>query len=422
MRTFPPLRLMFAVMLILVVGSAAAQTDSEQRAGSVTEAQFITSTLPSALDEITLNFYPTTQFVGARFAVDEYRVRFLTEYPDGRLTELVAQVYVPNSPDPLKSPVFVYGAGTTGLIDACAPSREQPEVSDWGRYRDYLRTYAAQGLIVIMPDYVGFDDDPDTLQPYYVAEMQGRVALDAARAIYNLYGGAPLDGSGQITPDEAVFIGGYSQGGTTAFGARDIAQTYAPDVPMRGYLAYGSVTDQFNHMLTRPEFSAFRWVSWEDYYGADVVDLSAIFADLYLPTVRNEATTLCVREAFEFYSSDPSQVYRAPFYNALVGGTLAQEFPQHYALLTENSPGISAGDGAPVLVLQGDQDATISPVKMAEFLTDYCAIEGNTVTYNEYLNTTHFDTRQKAYLDTLNWMIAIVSGQPIENHCDQFGQ
>ena len=48
--------------------------------------------------------------------------------------------------------------------------------------------------------------------PIYVAELQGRVALDAARAVYNAFGGEPLAGSGLVTPFDATFIGGYSQG------------------------------------------------------------------------------------------------------------------------------------------------------------------------------------------------------------------
>lgn len=411
------LLIVFVLMLASLPLAVHAQDTTP---GTVLENRFRTSTTRDAMDEVILGFYPSQQFRSARYAVDEYEMRFYTQDLNGEPVEIFAQMFVPQINESLAAPVYVFGAGTTGLIDRCAPSLEQPAVADWGRYRDYLRTYATQGFIVIMPDYVGFrDDDPDTIQPYYVAEMQGRVALDAARAVYNVFEGGALAGGGQITPFNAVFIGGYSQGGTTVFGARDIQPDYAPDVPLEGILSFGSVTDQKNHMLTRPEFAAYRWVSWEDFYGEDMVDLDVIFADLYLPTVRNDALTMCVREAFNFYPADPSLVYRSDFYNALVNGTMAEDFPMHDQLLEANSPGFTASD-VDVLILQGDGDETIPPPKMAEFLERFCAIEGNTVTYNEYISTTHFNTREVSYLDTLGWMASIVSGQAVADNCDDF--
>lgn len=410
-------RILFTLFIGLMTLPAAAQSTAP---GTVISNQFRTSTTRDAMDEVILDFYPSQQFRSARYPVDEYEVRFYTENLDGEPVEIFAQMFVPQLNEPLAAPVYVFGAGTTGLIDRCASSLEQPEVADWGRYRNYLRTYATQGFIVIMPDYAGFrDDDPDTIQPYYVADMQGRVALDAARAVYNIFeGGAPA-GGGQVTPFDAVFIGGYSQGGTTVFGARDIQPDYAPGLPLEGILSFGSVTDQQNHMLTRPEFAAYRWVSWEDFYGEDRVNLDVIFADLYLPTVRNDALTMCVREAFNFYPADPSRVYRPDFYNALVNDTMAEDFPAHHELLELNSPGFTASD-VDVLILQGDGDETIPPAKMAEFLQRFCALEGNTVTYNEYLNTSHFNTREVSYLDTLRWMATIVNGEEPPDNCGDF--
>jgi pimeloyl-ACP methyl ester carboxylesterase len=357
------------VMGFLIFGGflmIAAQEDTSP--GAIISSEFRLRTDIATMQFVILGFYPDTQFTEPLYEVDEYRVEFYTQAEDGSPIPITAQVYVPVSEDPLLAPIFVYGAGTTGLKNECAPSRERAEVADWGNYRQYLRTYASQGFIVIMPDYPGFND-PDQLQPYYVAELQGRVALDAARAMYNLYGGdgkSPLEGSGQFTIFDSVFIGGYSQGGATVFAARDIQPAYAPEIPLDGILAYGSVTDQTHHHLTRPEFAGYRWVAWEAYYGEDAFDMDVIFNDLYLPTIRNDATRLCVDEVFMFYPKDPSRVYREGFYNALVNGTMAQDFPEHHALLELNTPGYTARD-VPVLVLQAEFDETIPPAYMATF-------------------------------------------------------
>jgi pimeloyl-ACP methyl ester carboxylesterase len=410
-----------AVGLLLMLSIAAQAQDATTVPGTIIESQFVQRVSRDTMQAVILGFYPDTQYVEPAFDVDEYRVAYYTQAENGDPIAVQAQMYVPVSERALAAPVFVYGAGTTGLSNRCAPLLERPEESDWGNYRQYLRTYATQGFITIMPDYVGFHDD-DRIQAYYVSVLQGRLALDAARAIYNLYGGdgsQPLDGSGQFTAFDGVFVGGYSQGGTTAFATRDIQPTYAPDIPLKGVLAYGSVTDQTHHHLTRPEFAAYRWVAWQDYYGEDKVDLNAIFADLYAPTVRSDALRMCVDEVFMFYSKDPTRLYTDGFLEAVQQRTMAENYPQLHELLELNTPGYTARD-VPVLVLQAEFDETIPPAYMAEILGRFCAIAGNEVTYKEYINRNHYETRQVAYIDTINWMVEVVNGQPVDDHCGEF--
>jgi pimeloyl-ACP methyl ester carboxylesterase len=410
----------FAVVFFIVATvGVAAQADTSP--GAIIESRFVQRVDPTTMQAVMLGFYPDTQYVEPAFAVDEYRVRFYTQGEDGAPIPVEAQMYVPVSDEPLLAPIYVYGSGTTGLSNRCATILENPVEADWGNYRQYLRTYATQGFIVIMPDYVGFHIE-DTLQRYYVSVLQGRLALDGARAVYNLYGGdggQPLGGSGAFTVFDGVFVGGYSQGGTTAFAARDVQPDYAPEIPLLGVLAYGSVTDQTHHHLTRPEFAAYRWVAWEDYYGADRVDLSLIFDELWLPTVRNDALRLCVDEVFRFYPKDPTLVYTQQFYEAVRERTVEQQFPQLAALMALNTPGYTARD-VPVLVLQAEFDETIPPAYMTgEILRRFCEINGNVVTYREYLSRDHYQTRQEAYIDTVNWMVALATGQAIENNCPQ---
>ncbi len=422
------MRFIFVIIAFIgLSGLGITQTAAQGTSpGQVIESRFVTTVSREQMDDVILQFYGAQNFVSASYAVDEYALTITTEDLDGAITQVAARMWVPRLDEPLAAPIFVFGPGTTGLVDKCAATRENPAEADWGNFRFYLLSYAAQGFITIMADYVYFDD-PDRLQPYYVAPLQGRVALDAARSVYNLSGGAPLAGSGQTTPFDAVFIGGYSQGGATVFSARDIQPEYAPDVPLAGILSFGNVTDQKDHMLTRPEFSAYRWVAWEAFYGEDLVDLSVVFNDLWLPTVRSDATRMCVHEVFNFYPKDPSRVYTEAFYNALVNDTIAGDFPIHSQLLDSNTPGLTERE-TPVLVLQGDLDETTPPADMEDYLRRFCAFPANTVTYNKYISTTHFYTRQKSYGDTLRWMADIVAyrvngeagDRPYRDDCPRF--
>ncbi len=412
---------LFATLLLIVATLTPVQAQDDTAPGIIIESRFVQRVDQPAMQAVMLGFYPDTQYVEPAFAVDEYRVSFYTQAEDGSPIPIEAQMYVPVSENSLVAPIYVYGAGTTGLSNRCAPIFENPAEADWGNYKQYLRTYATQGFIVIMPDYVGFHQE-DVLQRYYVSVLQGRLALDAARAVYNMYGGdgdQPLEGSGQFTVFDGVFVGGYSQGGTTAFAARDIQPSYAPEMPLLGVLAYGSVTDQTHHHLTRPEFAAYRWVAWEDYYGAEQVDLSLIFNELWFPTVRNDAIRLCVDEVFRFYPRDPTRVYTTQFYEAVRDRTVESQFPQLASLMALNTPGYTARD-VPVMVLQTEFDETIPPAYMTgEILRRYCEIDGNQVTYKEYLSRDHYQTRQVAYIDTVNWMVALATGQEVENNCSE---
>ncbi len=422
------MRLTFAIiMMIGLFGFGVTHTTAQgNEPGQVVESRFVTTVSRDQMDDVILQFYGSQDFVSASYAVDEYALTITTEDLDGAITQVAAHMWVPRLDQPLEAPIFVFGPGTTGLVDKCAATRENPGVADWGNFQSYLRSYAAQGFITIMADYVYFDD-PDRLQPYYVSPLQGRVALDAARSVYSLFNGAPLPGSGQTTPFDAVFIGGYSQGGATVFAARDIQPEYAPDVPLAGILSFGTVADQKDHMLTRPEFSAYRWVAWEAFYGEDLVDLDVVFNELWLPTVRNDATRMCVHEVFNFYPKDPSRVYTEAFYNALVNDTIAGDFPIHSQLLDSNTPGLTERN-TPVLILQGDLDETTPPADMEDYIRRFCTFPANTLTYNKYISTTHFYTRQKSYADTLRWMGNIVNSLvngtdgelPFRDDCPRF--
>src|SRR6185369_1357284 len=98
------------------------------------------------------------QKVLPKYSLQEYQVRWNASVEDGSMQSILAQVYVPILPageESIKFPVIVYGAGTTGLADRCAPSREDLSRGNMGNFRNYLISEASQGYVVIMPNYEG---------------------------------------------------------------------------------------------------------------------------------------------------------------------------------------------------------------------------------------------------------------------------
>lgn len=236
--------------------------------GSILEATFVETQPIEAITAIIDHFYPVEQRIPAQYAVDIYHVTLQSSDENGNLIPIFAQLFVPQVEAAADLPVFVLGAGSSGLSDACAPSQEDPNVQNWGSYKAYLLSVATRGYLTILPDYAGFSDgDPDTIQPYYVAAMAGHVLLDAGRAVYDLYADGGVLAGNPATPADTVFLAGYSQGGQSIFAAKDLWQSYAPDLPLAGVIGYAPVTNMQSHMRNLPQLAPYRMVAWREYYG-----------------------------------------------------------------------------------------------------------------------------------------------------------
>ena len=109
-------------------------------------------------------------------------------------------------------PLLVYGPGTQGQGDQCAPSRQFNQGIHWRPYLDlafnyeelFVSTMVARGFAIVMTDYQGLGTPG--LHTYVGRVPQGNAMLDAARAAKRL-----PDTS--LNPDGPLAFWGYSQGG-----------------------------------------------------------------------------------------------------------------------------------------------------------------------------------------------------------------
>lgn len=133
-------------------------------------------------------------------------------------------------------PLVVYGPGTQGQGDQCAPSRQFNQGIHWSPYLDiafnyeelFVATMVARGFAIVMTDYEGLGTPG--VHTYVSRLSQGQAMLDAARAARRL-----PDTS--LTPGGPVVFWGYSQGGGAAASAAELASSYAPDVNVVGTFA-----------------------------------------------------------------------------------------------------------------------------------------------------------------------------------------
>ena len=401
--------------LLPFVSVQAQDATTEVVPGSVLESTFVETQSTEAINAIIDHFYPVEQRIPAEYDVDIYHVVLQSSNEAGAAVPIFAQLFVPKVDEAAELPVFVLGAGSSGLVDMCAPSQEDPNVQNWGSYKAYLLSIATRGYLTILPDYAGFSDGvAETIQPYYVSAMAGHVLLDAGRAVYSLF--APEAGyvDSLATPAQTVFLAGYSQGGQSIFAAKDLWESYAPELPLAGVIGYAPVTNMQSHMLHLPQMAPYRMVAWQNYYG-DTIDLDAIFADHWLPTMQEDVRRLCVIDAAGYYSSSPEEMYTPDFAEALRAGTLGQTYPELEALFEQNNPGFVQND-IPALIVQGDQDATIPLPDHEAFVEAYCAV-GNHVTDMVLAGETHFHAREATYHEVLGWMETVAAGEPVPDLC-----
>ena len=139
-------------------------------------------------------------------------------------------------------PLLVYGPGTQGQGDQCAPSRQFNQGIHWRPWLDlafnyeelFVATMVARGFAIVMTDYEGLGTPG--LHTYVNRVAQGNAMLDAARAAKRL-----PDTS--LDPNGPVAFWGYSQGGGAAASAAELASSYAPELHVVGAYAGAPTAD-----------------------------------------------------------------------------------------------------------------------------------------------------------------------------------
>lgn len=128
-------------------------------------------------------------------------------------------------------PLVTYQVGTHGAGDMCAPSKLLTDtVLVDGAGVPMLEIQAmdmawllARGMAVVITDYQGLGTPSG--HTYMQPLPEAHAALDAARAAIEL---------GVVEPRAPIGIWGYSQGGGAAAAAAEQAQSYAPELNVRG--------------------------------------------------------------------------------------------------------------------------------------------------------------------------------------------
>jgi pimeloyl-ACP methyl ester carboxylesterase len=334
----------------------------------------------------------------ARFAVDTFLIYFASVYPDGSPARVTAQLFVPRLPERRTLPLYVFAPGSTGLIEICRPSREHLSGIRWRQYRTHVLALAGQGVIGLMPDYMGFGD-PGRIQPYFHAVSEGRALLDGIRAVRAYFERYPAP----AVPQPGAFVAGYSQGGHAAFAAADLQSEYAPEVRLSGVIGYGPTTGLEAVFREFTVVAPMVVYAYSQIYGAGRFDPARILAAPWASRLADDVTRMCIGGIQSYYPNSVRQMFQPAFAAALLEGRLADAYPGIHAILAENSAGLS-GHGVPALILQGTDDPVVHRATQDAFVIALRRA-GSQVRYLVYGGIRH-DTRQVAFRDVLPWMEA----------------
>jgi len=311
---------------------------------------------------------------------------------DGRDVAVSGVVVAPpGAAPPGGRPVVVWGHGSSGLADRCAPSRG----GVMGTFGQWLGGLLQQGDVVAATDYQGLGTPG--LARAVIGLSAGHAVLDVARAAQGLDAGA----SGRVVLD------GHSEGGHAVLWAAELAGAYASELQVLGVAASAPGAELAAILKTatdRPTTvtsgAMYIVVAWSDAYRLPL--------DVLTPAGRkavDRVRSTCLEEP----AKDPEQVVVHP------ADLLTT--PPWPALLARNTPG-HAATPAPIFLAQGADDDRVTPAATRALVGRLCRL-GDTVELRSYQRTGHFDIPAVASPDVLAWMGERLAGRSARSTCQR---
>jgi len=316
------------------------------------------------------------------------QVLYSSRTPQGAKTAVSGTVSVPKGKPPKGGwPVITWAHGTTGVADACAPSRVSPTSPAMGaityiypELNDWLRA----GYAVAQTDYQGLGTPGK--HPYLIGTAEGRSVLDIVSA------------ARQLDPNisKRFLISGHSQGGQSALFAAGEASSWTPKLRLRGTVAFAPASHILEQVpllpaLTTP--SSLTALATMILDGASTqssaIDINKVLSDEVLPFYPL-LQSQCLEQlaaSNELGGIPPSHLMRA-------GADMSPVNP----VLAGMNPLVKTA--APILIAQGTADTTVFPV-YTDKLKDELVKAGDQVTYNKYPGANHVGVVTSGEADAL---------------------
>jgi hypothetical protein len=224
--------------------------------------------------------------------VDFYYIQYATVGGAGEATTASGALMVPTGPTAMgcssARPIVLYAHGTNtdkafNIADITNPTNTEGAL--------IAAMFAAQGYIVVAPNYAGYDTSSLPYHPYLNADQQSKDMIDALAAAH---AAMPRSLTLGTTASAKLFITGYSQGGHVAMATHRAMQALGMPVtaaaPMSGPYALAALGDavfggQVN--LGSTVFTPLLSTSYQRAYGNIYTTPSDLYTSAYAPGIEN---------------------------------------------------------------------------------------------------------------------------------------
>jgi pimeloyl-ACP methyl ester carboxylesterase len=274
------------------------------------------------------------------------RIAYVTTSVTGATTTTSGLVMTPKAAKRYKT--VVWGHGTTGLADACAPSANQAVF--WPEARAAIAELLRRGWTVAAPDYPGLGTP--TAHPYLIGLSAARSMIDIVRSARSL----------DATLSTQYAVDGHSQGGQGSLFAGQIAASYDGPLVLKGVVSIAPVsnTQVFAPLVPGTPGQGYLVMAL---YGLSTVNQGFNPNTVLAPPAKQKTAVLqtdCLYPILDAYAPLTAE-------QLLTGGALPQSVVD--ALATWVDPAGSAPT-APVLIVQGTDDEAVPYDITAGLLVD----------------------------------------------------
>jgi predicted esterase len=254
----------------------------------------------------------------------------------------------------------------------------------------------------VITDYEGMRD-PTRIHHYMVGQLEGRAVLDSIRALEHL-----PQAVNHVNPN-AVFIGGYSQGGHAGFWADSINASYAPDIKISGLVTWApvlSVEETWQDIENGSDvdwFGPYVLVSYTNYYHTNY-NINNILLPKWSDNLEQNVLSNCIGTDLTFWGKNPTAVYTSQFLADLKSGNLpTSRYGSLQADLTANAIG-NEPTATPKMIFQGESDNVVLPSQAKDALSGICSASTGPVTLALYPHDTHYTIMHDSFKASLSWM------------------
>ncbi len=275
-------------------GSSSSESTGDPNRGVLVEnPPQLVATLSAAAFEAALNSSADGRSLLAlagppQCGFDVHYIDYKTVGARGEYTTATGALMVPNgaaAPCGGARPIVLYAHGTTpekafniaDILDTSNPANGESTL--------IAAIFAAQGYIVVAPNYAGYDTSPLPYHPYLNGDQQSKDMIDALKAARSALGGIPASGT---TDDGRLFVTGYSQGGYVAMATQralqNLGQTPTAVAAMSGPYALEAMGDAVitgNVNLGSTVFIPMMVNGYQQAYGNVYSALTDIYSDSY---------------------------------------------------------------------------------------------------------------------------------------------